>query len=574
MKTIKPAATLFTDTLDDRTAMIVRRIAGRHDRFATDFIGVGSDDAAAAVAVRLEAWRGEDGLWAIDRFTYAPALDTFRKDVEASPGLCFFDALYHCARFQKTELEGHENRRIIHVEGPQWQSCASYRDAADAANQVIDDHGDAHPCADGRILTTGSFTSKYLETAFRTKGQALLPATQALPAMQAAVSNLLAVNRPADVPAVADRMRHYAESRAQADRAQIHANRLDAVRIAGENLKDCLPALVRQEFRTNIPRISSTLTLGLVPVIGWLRADRRYAPEGHFYKLRERFRNAVKRLPDTPEKAMAAEFARAAESAFLLERAARIMKDDNRFGRHRRESVESAMDCIGRAAEIGNIKPLDIERLKNEYLAGAVDPMIFADKLRAGWTAIEDRIHDVVYELEGGPVLNGGERVGDLLSDGTVYGGVSPFTARKMFIAPVDLPPVKSWQQALDAVAGLKKFHGHDGSAYMDAQQVLKAIKSNKFDRGWRLPAWDELDILHSHKGVGALAGTFNENFGEAAYVTSSPVTVYMGSYDGGRCAVEKVWAFKFHRSSEAKWSEKAESYHKDAPFLVRCVRS
>ncbi len=498
--TIKPHnrhATLFTDTVDPSTAETVRRIMGRHDRFATDFIAT-LDPATGepVLAIRLEAWRDKDtGAWAIDRLTYVPKLDTFDKKTEALPGLCFFDALYHCARFQATQLAVDDERQIAHVPGARWESCISYRDAADAASQVIDAAGIVHPCADGRILTDGAFDSKAMETAFKTAEQPLAPKDVSAAAPGFAGS-FLAVNRPLGVPAVADRLQKYSEKRRALDETQAAINNLDAVISAAFRMENALYHLEFLASERNASTISAILTLGLAPAIGYLRGNERYTPGRFISGLKRQFEKSVRRLEDSPEKTLMADFVKAAESTFWLERAARIIHNDNQLGRHSRKTVEKAMGLIELGAAAIGLSPLDTGRLKDEFLDPCFKPGTFLAKLRAVRNAHEGKIHYKIYRLEGGAMLNGDEKIGQLLPDGSIFGGISPTTNRAMFIAPVDMPEAMTWYDAVRKIALLKDFHGADGIDQY-SQIVQSSGRSLERRKGWRLPTTLELNLIY-----------------------------------------------------------------------------
>ncbi len=546
MKTIGRAAKIFTSTVDERTAALVSRIQGSHDRFATDFIGAGSNDETA-VAVRLEAWQSaETGLWGIDRFTYAPALDTINQAVEASPVLCFFDALEYCARFQADEINEITGRGIIHVPGERWQSIPSYREAAAAAHQVIGRDGLVRPCAGGRILMPGSFSVAAMETAL---------GVLALPAL---VGDLLTANTP--VPAD-ERVRRYIDKRLSDEQVQAQIKQCASLLSAGRELKQGVTELAKRKFKSNIPVISSVLTLGLAPALGYLGGFPRYAPKRYFSHLKLIFDDAVRAMPGGPEKTLAGEFSKAAESMCLLERAISILKADVRVGKHSGEAVENAMACVDRAAEIAGMAPLDAERLKNDYLGAGFAPMTFAEKLEAPWNICAESLCHMINRLEGGTLLKGDERIGDLLSDGTVYGGVSPDTNRPMFIAPADLPMVRSWPRALDAVAGLKNYHGHDGNARRSEKEISLEAVYGPPGRGWRLPTLKEIDILHRHKETGALKGTFDEAVDDAGYAVS-----HLIEGNGIKC--------KFSQDIHEPILNKIRFCSYGSPLFIRCVRS
>lgn len=92
-------------------------------------------------------------------------------------------------------------------------------------------------------------------------------------------------------------------------------------------------------------------------------------------------------------------------------------------------------------------------------------------------------------------------KIGDRLSDGWIYAGVSPDTGRPFSAYPIDAG-VMSWKEGKEHAALLKRL-GHDKA---------------------RLPTIAELAALWRHSDKGALAGTFNESgaYPEGWYLSSS----------------------------------------------------
>jgi hypothetical protein len=76
-------------------------------------------------------------------------------------------------------------------------------------------------------------------------------------------------------------------------------------------------------------------------------------------------------------------------------------------------------------------------------------------------------------------------KIGDKMSDGTIYAGISPRTNRPMYATAVDAPLTMTFQEATDYAAQLDA-HGH---------------------RDWRLPTKTELNELFNNR---AAIGGFN----------------------------------------------------------------
>jgi len=81
--------------------------------------------------------------------------------------------------------------------------------------------------------------------------------------------------------------------------------------------------------------------------------------------------------------------------------------------------------------------------------------------------------------------------IGTVMTDGTVFAGLSPDTGKMLFVMPADAP-VMDYLATTDHMSTLnrEKTHGHDD---------------------WRLPTLRELLVIFQNKEKGRLKGTFNE---------------------------------------------------------------
>jgi hypothetical protein len=507
MKTLKPFASLFSDTVDDPIVQTIRRIQSQHTRFKTDFIGV-----EGAVAVQLEAWRMEDSqAWAIDRFTYVPAAGCVEKSVEARSGLCFFDALYHCARFQATELTGHKDRQVVSVPDGLRQDVISYREAAEAAFQVIDHDGKAHPCAQGRILTSGLFTPEMIALAAKTQDQPMAIQTPALSPMGETVSMLLAVNGRA-IDETSDPIQRYRAQRMPVNvpsRSVEEDRRFDGVQVAGQNLIAGMQELAKHDFQDRIPKLAASLTLGIVPAIGYWRGSERYAHRC-FSVLHQAFMAAAQGLPDCEQKTIALDFARAAERSLWLGRAAGLLLEDRRPGRHSEARLNKALRCLEQGSAAAALPPVDAARLQALYLDQTPEPKVFMDELNKSWQTASKAIQLITHGLD--PDL----AVGQAIADGSIFGGMSYTTGTMMFVAPepdsLNLHKI-DWQTALDSVAALRNLHGHDGSRQKTEKDFEKAWSSGRHDHGWRLPTYMESYQLRDMNKEDLLKKLFNGRY-------------------------------------------------------------
>jgi hypothetical protein len=148
-------------------------------------------------------------------------------------------------------------------------------------------------------------------------------------------------------------------------------------------------------------------------------------------------------------------------------------------------------------------------------------------------------------------VTQTGRKIGNEVSDGTIYAGISPDTGRAMYATPKDASGVYDFNQAASYAKTLDA-HGH---------------------KDWRVPTQNELDVLYQNRDKGKLKGTFNETGAYPAgwYWSSSP---YCGDYGWGRRDIYSAdrdfgdlgWALRFSDGAEA-------FYLGGFPSSLRCVR-
>jgi Protein of unknown function (DUF1566) len=99
---------------------------------------------------------------------------------------------------------------------------------------------------------------------------------------------------------------------------------------------------------------------------------------------------------------------------------------------------------------------------------------------------------------------NNNAKIGSLVSDSTVYAGISPGTQKPMYTTKADAPGVYTLDKA---------------AAYCSALNA----DSHK---DWRLPTKAELNVLYQNRNRGQLKGTFNETgSGPAGWYWSSSQT-------------------------------------------------
>jgi hypothetical protein len=129
-------------------------------------------------------------------------------------------------------------------------------------------------------------------------------------------------------------------------------------------------------------------------------------------------------------------------------------------------------------------------------------------------------------------------QVGDKMSDGTIYAGISPDTNKPMYATPADAPLTYTFNQA-QKYAGKLDAHGH---------------------KDWRAPTKGELNVLWENRNKGKLKDTFNQSgeLTEGWYCSSSPKDDSPGD--------DYVWTQRF-RTGHHTWNDR------NFAASLRCVR-
>lgn len=393
-------AIFFTQRATPELALKTARIVGKTAHFATDFMGR-MEDGPDPACVRLEATQDEDtGLWQINRFTRIPGLGDgiTRQETEASTGLCFFDALHYCARFQRTEED--LGKQAIPVVGKRWESIPNYKEAAKLAGQAIDADGEVHPCAYGRILTDGFFNDSAYADASLTQDQPLpetaktargnfvellnsgllktdTPAAAETNLLDQSVNKRLLINDLKTVITVGDKF------------CQIFAkainHRFTPAALSSAEDRYHVLFFKKQYVRTGIV---SLLTAGLKPAWDYAKGDPRTAPVHATYKALSDLKNSGARLPTSPEKTLVEEFFVAAAYAVSMERAATVYHLCSEQEKSA-NNIKKGLPHIVEAARIINLSPVDTERLKADYLNGNVKGASFYHKMLGAWGSEE-----------------------------------------------------------------------------------------------------------------------------------------------------------------------------------------
>lgn len=144
--------------------------------------------------------------------------------------------------------------------------------------------------------------------------------------------------------------------------------------------------------------------------------------------------------------------------------------------------------------------------------------------------------------------------------------GVSLGKIFNVYAAPEDLPETMKYVDAVKHIAGLKKWHGYDGTNYPTDKEIYAALKDGSYKGGWIIPTRELLvgtepdgkdgvregkviqpDNLFDHQNKGAFKGTFKT----AAASFSDFPDCYWSSTEG-RDNPSHVWDVRFSDGKEA----------------------
>lgn len=109
------------------------------------------------------------------------------------------------------------------------------------------------------------------------------------------------------------------------------------------------------------------------------------------------------------------------------------------------------------------------------------------DKKTAGLNAFNEALR----KLEGAPEPVPELTPGDRMPDGSIYLGV--YRHKKLsavfnvFAAPEDLFGLQ-YDEAVEHVARLRGWHGHDGEKYASDKALYKAMRKGRYAGGWVIP--------------------------------------------------------------------------------------
>jgi hypothetical protein len=320
---------LYTDSLSPDKAAIVRRIpapAG-YNKFCTDRLSFDKEGEAAQTVIQLRAGKlpGTE-LWKINRRSEYGEGEGKTVDVDpVMSGLCFFDALYYCAKFQTTE-QSLGQKALVHN-----GKIPHYREAGKKAGQPFDaDLGTPVPAVDGEIIGSGRFDGDPDEIAAGSNGIKLLSSDPT--AGQAGWLPSVLTGMNGNEIASADENNSPTDTDNRLRDKQAHIKALNNVTEKGNRLLISFFSASRQDFISDkgefLNLICHTLsTAGIGPLIKARKLGINYVLEDALpVKLvninLKCFSKAVAKLPDVPEKKACEEFAKVAAYSLHMERAA------------------------------------------------------------------------------------------------------------------------------------------------------------------------------------------------------------------------------------------------------------
>ena len=353
-------------------------------RFSTHFLGL----AEQASCVRLEAFLdSESGTWGIDRLTRISSQNggTTRKSTEALPGLCFFDALHHCARFQATEES--VGKYAVTMDNSCWDETPFYKDVAIAAHQVIDADGEIHPCINGRILTEGFFDDAAYATALKTKGLVLPVKPIVAPGSFIEQINKGIALSSTEKVMTTDLISRSIDKRKEIDRVHFLIEKgNDFVHLFQRNTSEHFLTAYngRRGESTALAIMGAAFSLGVRPAIAYVCGTATHFPARAVKSKLSDFVKATENIPDYPEKRLCVEFAQAAAYAIPMEQAAQIYQLCRENKKPLKE-IQRGLPFIEEAASLISLSKMDTDRLKATYLDGKCVADHFSDTVRKSW---------------------------------------------------------------------------------------------------------------------------------------------------------------------------------------------
>ena len=139
-----------------------------------------------------------------------------------------------------------------------------------------------------------------------------------------------------------------------------------------------------------------------------------------------------------------------------------------------------------------------------------------------------------------------------------------------VYAAPEDLPDTMKYLDTVKHIAGLKAWHGYDGTNYPTDKEIYQALKDGSYKGGWIIPPRELLigtepdgesgvrkgtiiqpDNLFDHQNKGAFKGTFKT---VASSGSASPDWYWSSTED--RDNPSCVWGARFSDGDEG-WDHK-----------------
>lgn len=338
-------ANLFTDGLPAEEADLIRRIPCKDfSRFRTDRLCFGGDNDSTEGIVQLRAQKiPETELWKIVRYIENNVGDLSSLNTRTIfSGLCFFDALHYCAKFQSTEKSmGCVSLPDIEDDSPH------YSEVGEAMGQPFDiDLGTPVPAIGGEIIGDGKFNGTARKVAEKSRYIKILDENPGLHEKDKGLQFLFSeVTEPSEPLAIATKMQ---------DRISLCAAYNSAI-ICGD-------ALLLSFHRADVENykvikhnsdaiLAGIFTAGLLPLYCYKARKRFFGsfPIRDFEKEVIKFEASVKPLP---ERGLCEEFLRLVKYSFHLETALEIgehmksKKPTNRENARMLSEINLAASCL------------------------------------------------------------------------------------------------------------------------------------------------------------------------------------------------------------------------------------
>lgn len=443
-KTIILYSEKLTDPKDDTTKKVALATPdGGVEKFRTGFFM----PAVGGLEYWLEAYKDRfSGLWNVNRHERMPGTNDgcYRCYERVLQGVCFFDALEYCARWEQATIVTHG---FGQQEDSDPDSAPYYRLAAEKADIPLDRDGQPHPAAWGEILTEGDFDGHAYEVAKHTQGREIGVEDNRAKTLAAQLAGelpgLKVTNEPAPSNARERNEGRQAHSRVYEEyeeRVRLAEKFEDAAQ-AAHDVKGLIDTALARCFgkvaKANHVSVGmsmagsageigvAVLVLATTPLHGgalvaipllfvcgmgglggisaFLALDSAFMEPkalAQFKAKYETFANCIKNLPSCRERRLAEDFAKATKAVFGLEHAALIHRQC-RTGKKRKGCLKAGRKILDKAIKESGMTGNQANNLKLAYGAGNfAEPGSFLKLLDNSYRsldrAFEAKIEDIL----------------------------------------------------------------------------------------------------------------------------------------------------------------------------------